>query len=143
MTKKLSKIVSAGMGPLILLGSFASGFYLGQANKTGNSLDPFMVNLLKFSPAILAGLYTGKKIDSLLKIPDRQNAKEDTGYQKFENELDPDGAYGADGYTLVNPKKYDSGGCGNGCLLTFLSFAGAGLAGITTCIGYAVGNTTG
>ena len=110
-------------GSLILLGGFVSGFYLGNSQARGESVDSNLAGILKYGPAVIGGLYSVVATSASLSIPENLE------------ELVKNTPSGADSAQVE--------GCAKGCAPIVGGFAGSIVMGVATYLGYAVGHAMG
>jgi hypothetical protein len=123
MKQTPTTIALGGGGVLILLGGFASGFYLGHSQAKGHPVDSNVYSLLKYGPAMIGGLYGAMVASAESTIP--------KGLEGMSRGLYPD----------MNPNPAKAKGCTRGCGPTFCGVAGAVLTGAATYLGYVVGHS--
>ena len=110
-------------GSLILLGSFVSGFYLGNSQARGQVVDSNITNMLKYGPTALGGIYSIISANALFSVPGNleemmKNAPSNISHEQAE-------------------------GCAKGCAPVISGIVGSVLMGAVTYAGYAVGHAMG
>ena len=108
-------------GSLILLGSFVSGFYLGQSEARGLAVDPSMATALKWGPAVIASGYSAIATAAQMNVPG--NLEELVQHSPPEMSAE------------------QAEGCARGCAPVFGAVGGGLTMAAVTYIGYAVGHS--
>jgi hypothetical protein len=109
--------------PILLLGSFASGFYLGNSHARGQTVDPTYHALLKMGPAFLGGIYGFVAASAQINVPGN--------LEEMVNKMP----------TNPNASREQAEGCLKGCMPVAGGVMGTAMMSGATYLGYLLGQS--
>lgn len=110
-------------GSLILLGSFATGFYWGNSQAMGRPIDSTLENVMRYGPAVLGGLFSVMASTKTMSVPENLEEAVKNAPPGVDTE--------------------QAKGCLKGCGPVMSGFIGAAIMSGATYIGYFLGYTLG